>query len=367
MMSTDVAVVGAGPAGSSTAKTIAEKGYDVILIERDSYPGENNVCAGGIPKRIAEEMGVEDTIEKEIKSDILVFPWGRKEIERDNATVHRRIFDKRLAEIAVESGAKILTNTIVKDVTVKDDFVLLNSEIAAKIVVFADGPNTLAYRKFRIGFRPESDKTVVSVVCELEWKNNELESFEMYFDRRISPWGYGWIFPKRNLVNVGVGCLYSKLNCNIIEMLKYFINDFPLSKYKLHSRKIVWLRSSLIPVSPAEKIYGERILVVGDAAGMVDPISGGGIAHAIEGGKIAGEVCVKALEENDFSENFLSLYDKLWRKTKNYRDITTRYLLSNIFLYLSKFDENAFAKLADFGYGKENKIKKIIKLFRTFQ
>lgn len=199
---------------------------------------------------------------------------------------------------------------LIKDVTVKSDGIQVKSRentIESKLVVFADGPNTLAYRRFGIGFKPWSNKTCVSVVCEVKWENNPLDHTEFYYGYDISPWGYGWIFPKRNTVNVGVWCLHSVLNSNIIESLNYLLRKHLLTQEKLKGKEVVWLRSALIPVAPARKIFGERVLVVGDAAGMVNPVTSGGIAHAINGGMLAGRISSEALEKDNFSSTFLSI------------------------------------------------------------
>ena len=352
-LKSDVVVIGAGPAGSTTARVIAEHGFDVILVEKDEYPGKTNVCAGGIPKQIVEETGLSsDIVEKEILRGKFYYPWGVREQKLNHAaTVYRNVFDKCLAEKAEEEGAKMITNTLIRDVKVINDKVYAISDeniIESEIVVFADGPNTLAYRKFGIGFKPEADKTCVSVACEVKWENNPLSCFEYYYGYDISPFGYGWIFPKRDTINVGVGCLYSELRSNLIYSLNYILKKHLLTSEKIKGKEIVWLRSALIPVAPAKRIFGERMLVVGDAAGMVDPVFGGGIKQAIEGGKIAGEVCVKALWEMSFSSKFLSQYQDMWHKTRDYLDIYRTYLLSNAFLYLSKHDRNAYPRMAAF-------------------
>ena len=359
----DVVIIGAGPAGSSTANVIAENGFKVALVERDSFPGENNVCAGGMPKFVIDKLGLEDAIEKEIEADVIYFPWGEKRIKRKNVTVYRHIFDKLLAERAVEKGAKLFTKNVVMDVSIEDDHVVVigtNKSFKSKLVVFADGPNTLAYRKFGIGFKPEKDKTVVAVVCEVECKNNPYNEFEMYADPKIVEWGYGWVFPKKNTVNIGVGCLYSFLGDNILKRLKYFIESYKPVSSRFRGRQMVWLRASPIPACPAEKIYGNRMLVVGDAAGMVDPISGGGIFHAITGGTIAGQVCVEALSEENFSADYLSIYQRKWFRTTNYKNIKIRYALSTIFMLMYRLDRKSYAKLMNFGYGTESKFKKIL-------
>ena len=365
MLKSDVTVIGAGPAGSTTARTIAEHGFDVILVEKDEYPGKTNVCAGGVPESILKDTGLRsDVIEKRILGEKHFFPWGSKCSDLDNITVYRHVFDRALADKAVEGGVKMLTNTLIKDAFVKSNKIIVGYEkgiIESKLVVFADGPNTSAYRKFGIGFKPEADKTIVSVVCEVKWENNPLNHYESYYGYDISPWGYGWIFPKRDTVNVGIGCLYSELQSSIIESLNYILQKYPLTSDKLKGRKITWLSSALIPVAPAKQIFGERMLVVGDAAGMVDPVTGGGIVQAINGGELAGMVCVMALEENNFSSTFLSQYQRLWHKTADYSYIYSKYLLSNVFLYLLKFDRNAYPKLAEITQGGIRKIFSTLK------
>jgi len=348
----DVTVVGAGPAGSTTARTIAKKGFKVILVEKDEYPGKTNVCAGGIPKPVFEETGLKsDIIEKEILRGEYYYPWGKKYLKLNHVSVYRSIFDRALANKAVDEGAEMLTNTLIKDVEVRKEKVFAffsDGIIESEIIVFADGPNTLAFRKFGIGFKPDADKTAVSVTCEVKWEGNPLDCFEFYYDHDITPWGYGWICPRRNTVNVGVLCLYSKLSLNLMNSLNYMLKGHPLTSEKLKGREVIWLRSALIPLAPARKIFGKRMLVAGDAAGMVDPVNGGGIIQAIHGGKLAGEVCVNALEAEKFSASFLSKYQNLWRKSKDYLLIQAQYLLSNIFLYFSKHDKDAYTKMAAF-------------------
>ena len=348
----DVTIIGAGPAGSTAARAIAKRGFKVVLVEKDEYPGKTNVCAGGIPKPVFEETGLKsDIIEKKILRGEYYYPWGKKYLKLNHVSVYRSIFDRALANKAVDEGAEMLTNTLIKDVEVREEKVFAffsDGIIESEIIVFADGPNTLAFRKFGIGFKPDADKTAVSVTCEVKWEDNLLDCFEFYYDHNITPWGYGWICPRRNTVNVGVLCLYSKLSFNLMNSLNYMLKGHPLTSEKLKGREVIWLRSALIPLAPARKIFGKRMLVAGDAAGMVDPVNGGGIMQAIHGGKLAGEVCVNALEAEKFSASFLSKYQNLWRKSKDYLLIQAQYLLSNIFLYFSKHDKDAYTKMAAF-------------------
>jgi digeranylgeranylglycerophospholipid reductase len=121
-LKSEVTVIGAGPAGSTTARVIAEHGFDVILVEKDEYPGVTNVCAGGTLKSVIKDTGLSsDTIDKEILTEAHYFPWGTNEIKVDLITVYRHVFDRRLAEKAVENGAKLLTKTLIKDVSITND------------------------------------------------------------------------------------------------------------------------------------------------------------------------------------------------------------------------------------------------------
>lgn len=350
-LKTDVVVIGAGPAGSTTARVIAEHGFDVILVEKDEFPGRTNVCAGGTLRSVIKDAGLSsDIIEKEIQEERHYFPWGENVIKVDLITVFRHVFDRSLAEKAVEKGAKMLAKTQIRDVSINSNGVQAFSgenNIDSKLVVFADGPNTLAYRRLGIGFKPEMDKTFVSLTCEIKWENNPLNHCEFHYGNEIVPWGYGWVFPKRNTVNVGVGCIYSKLSSNLIDSMNYMLNNYPLTGEKFKEMKILQRSSALIPAAPAKRIFGERTLVVGDAAGMVDPVTGGGIMHAINGGKLAGKICAMSLETGDFSTKFLSQYQDMWHKTIDHQWIYNKFLASNVFLYLSKFDRNAYPKLAE--------------------
>jgi digeranylgeranylglycerophospholipid reductase len=330
MRKLDVLVIGAGPAGSTVAKEMAKNGFNTILIEKDTFPGENKICAGCTGYAKSSILRVpERIVEKNIRGSIKYFSWGLNYRTLYSCiNVYRRIFDNYLANEAVTNGARLLTSTYVYDVSrekklikvyLKNLKTLEKSQVFTRCVVFSDGPNSLAAKKFGIGFRGRPDNTGLGAIYEIKWDNNPLEYNEFYFDRKVSPWGYGWIFPKKNTVNVGVFCLLSKLKRNIRDSLNYFVKKHPIASKKLSDRKVVRFGAKLIPLEHAKKISSEQILVVGDAAGMVDPIWGAGIPSAIYAAKIAGKVLIKALENDDLSKTSLSRYDEMWKKSKQYR------------------------------------------------
>ena len=367
----DVIVIGAGPAGSITAGEIAKKGFNVLLIEKDAFPGQTNVCAGGIERWVVDEFKLGDVIEKEISGSKYHFPWGLEEYEANDATVKREEFDKFLACNAEDAGAQLLTNTVACDVMrgngclkvgIKEKGEGAEDIIKTKLVVFADGPNTLA-KKFGIGFEIRPDTVAESSIFEIDWQSNSEDSFEYFFSPDISSWGYGWMFPKRDTVNIGVYCLYARLERSIYDYLRYFFSEICSKEWKGKKREIIRFTSALIPLVPAKQIHEERMLVVGDAAGMVDPFYGGGVSHAIRSGRIAGSVALNALEEGNFSKEFLSKYQKEWERTEDYISIKKMYHLSNVFLPFSKMDKNIFGKMISIGLNKKGMMRKL--LYRT--
>jgi digeranylgeranylglycerophospholipid reductase len=291
------------------------------------------------------------------------FPWGEEEYEVDSTTVKREVFDSFLAHRAEDAGAQLLTNTVVRDVIHDEGCLKVSIKsregegvIKTKLAVFADGPHTLA-RKFGIGFEIRPDTVAGSAIFEMEWKNNPLDSFEYFLSPDISQWGYGWVFPKKDTLNVGVWCLYSKLQRNISEYLKDF---FSTLRMPIKEKRIIRFTSALIPLVQAKRIYEERMLAVGDAAGMVDSFYGGGISYAIRSGKIAANVASDALEHENLSKEFLSTYQKEWERTEDYINIKRMYHLSNVFLPLSRVDRNIFVKMVGIGLNKRGMMRKLL-------
>ena len=349
MHAADITVIGAGPGGSSAANIIAKAGYNVLLVEKDEYPGKSNVCGGGMSEQLADKLKLPDEIvEKRIPYEVHYFPWGVYENRQRHATVLRRKFDRYLAEKAVENGSKLGTSTKAVNIKREAGKVVVYtsnkniSHISSDIVIFADGVNTLA-KKFGVGFKRNRNNTALGLVYEIEWKENPVDRYEIFYGKNISKWGYGWIFPKKDLLNVGVGCQISKIRGNIRDMMNYFMKCAAVST-KIRGKKILNKKAALVPLAPAREIHDQSMLVVGDAAGMVYPFFGAGIENAIVAGEIAGKVAVMALEENDFSKLFLSAYKKEWEKTDNYALIRRQTIRSNFFLPLSNIDAHILPK-----------------------
>lgn len=349
----DVIIIGAGPAGSSAAREIAQDGWRVALLERGAYAGQRTVCGGGIEGEDAEEINLpEHLIHKRITRREHHYPWGITTVTTPHVTTMRRELDRWLADTAVEAGAKLMTQAQASRVTRRDtgqvEVVVTDLSTQrqttrrARLVIFADGPNTLAPRSGNLGFVPRPTTTSVGLIYELAWPSTRMDHYEVHFGAQISPWGYIWIFPKRDLLNVGITILPSRGASRHLEArLRAFVESRP----ELRERPIVRRAGGRIPVAPAARIYDDSMLAVGDAAGMVEALTEAGIANGVMGGRLAGQVANEALAAGDLSAVFLSRYQKRWQATPRYRMIRLQSRFSRAFLPFSRFDGNLFAKL----------------------
>ncbi|HIP97419.1 MAG TPA: NAD(P)/FAD-dependent oxidoreductase, partial [Anaerolineae bacterium] len=259
----DAIVIGAGPAGSTAAREIALAGWRVALVERDEFPGAHNVCGGGLEGADAALLKVPPAlIHKTLTRRTHVFPWGVTETAVPHVNLVRREFDRYLARQAVEAGAELFVRTwaLAVEVTKSGQVRLQGKDLArgeqvcyrARLAVFADGPHTLAWHALRLGFARRPTSAGVGLVYELAWPDNPLNGYEVHFGAEVASWGYAWVFPKRDELNVGLWCLPSKgeESRHLAERLRRFIAGHPL----LRGRRVLRRRGALIPVTPARRI-----------------------------------------------------------------------------------------------------------------
>lgn len=329
---TDIVVVGAGPAGSSTAISAVRNGGKVLILDRKQNVGIPVQCGEAIGKvgpGIAEIDIPKDSIRNPIRGFRVYSPGllkvDYKKPEYDGYIVDRRVFDKELLAKAAEVGADVLVDTNVTDLIWDNGQVkgvIARSkgeriEIQADIVIGADGVNSIIARLtgLRRFFKlKDLDSSVGYEMTGVEFDDPDL--MEFYMGREVAPRGYVWIFPKgdkRANVGIGVGGGYGEKIA--LEYLRSFIEDHELGKEKLGKAKIIEFRVGAIPVGgPNEKNVTDSVMLVGDAAGQVHPITGGGIGYAMVCGSIAGEVAVECISNADTSEKALMKYESLWQE-----------------------------------------------------
>jgi geranylgeranyl reductase family protein len=327
----DVIVVGGGPGGLSAAVHLAEKGLKVKVFEKKKLLGKPVRCGEYFP--VKEEMAKllprvkcidiidapEDSIDSKCKSIRLVSPRGHEfEFHFEAYILDRHIFETHLGDVARSNGADI-------DLGVQAHYypeseggwVGPTRETAdyGEIIVAADGyPSETAERA---GLPEREYASPYAVATNIEYLMTDLEVeqdvAELYMDPRYSPGGYGWIIPKgHGRANVGIGIRepYVRREWQIRDLLAGFIEKNKVAAKRLKGGKTSSLIADSLPVDgPLSRTYSDRVMAVGDAAGMVMPTNGGGIQTAMITGRLAGEAAVRYFED----KTPLSSYEEVWK------------------------------------------------------
>jgi digeranylgeranylglycerophospholipid reductase len=323
----DVVVVGAGPAGSVTARTAAEKGLDVLLIERNQEIGLPVKCAEGVSKDLEQFVEIDPRwISTAIRGITTYGPDGTEvklTVEGSDAAgyvLERRLFDKALAHKAARAGANVRVKTQAYGLIQEDGYakgVYVNAageemRIRAEVVVGADGVESRVGRWAGIDTRlPLADVSTCAQFLMTDIDVNE-DYCEIFFGQDIAPGGYLWIFPKGKRtanVGLGIGGDFSGNGHYVSDYLRTFVTKrFP-------DGKILAEIYGAVPLSgPVYETVANGLILVGDAARHVQPITGGGIIQAMQGGAIAGDVIAKAVQEKNVSKKRLREYEKRWKR-----------------------------------------------------
>jgi len=324
----DVVVVGAGPAGSYTAKTAAEHGLDVLLIERNAEIGVPVKCAEGVSREIERYVELDPRwICTEVKGISTYGPDGTAvtlSVEGSDIAgyvLERRLFDNYLAQQAARAGAEVQVKTQAYDLVQENGYAkgvyvrtpeANERRILADVVVGADGVESRVGRWAGIDTRlPLSD---VCTCAEFLMSDITVDEhyLETYFGREIAPKGYLWIFPKGKRcanVGLGIGGDVSGEGHRARDYLRSFV------KHRFPDGKVLAEIYGVVPLSgPVYETVANGVVLVGDAARHVQPITGGGILQAVQGGRIAGDVIAKAVKEQNVSKKRLREYEKRWKR-----------------------------------------------------
>ena len=377
LIETDVLVIGAGPAGSSTAKHAALNGADVILMDKKSEIGAPKRCAEGVSKEGLSKLGIEPNsrwVTKELSGVRLVSPngtdvWMREDqvkLPEAGYILERKVFDKFMAMDAARAGATIMIKTLARGMRKDYDGYIVSCEsmgedfeIKAKIVVGADGPESRVGRwgGLKTAVKPKNMESGI----QFEMVGLEMEDpncIEFYFGS-VAPGGYAWIFPKGDdIANVGLGIVSTFTDKSAYEHLLEFVKNCPATK----NAQPVELNIGGDPVGGMLKnLVKDHLMIVGDAAGHVNPLTGGGIITALEAGMYAGEVAAAAVKEDNCSEKRLMEYQEKCKTEIG--DSFDKYLKTKDYmLSLSDSDLDSIAKAFQDTEFENISTKELIKL-----
>ena len=324
IIDTDVLVIGAGPAGSTAAKHAALSGAKVTIIDKKSEIGAPKRCAEGVSRDGLAKLGIEPNprwVAKELSGVRLVSPNGTDVLLDDDKVklpesgyiLERKVFDKHMAMDAARAGAEILVKTIATGLERENNKVLVDVEsmdekfqIRAKIVIGADGPESRVGRW--VGLKTAIKPKDMESCAQFEMANLNMaypDCIDFYFGS-VAPGGYAWIFPKGDdIANVGLGILTTKTDKTAYQHLLEFVKNNPATK----NAQPVELNIGGDPVGGMLKdIVADNVMIIGDAASMVNPLTGGGIISGMIGGMIAGQIAGAAIQEQDYSKKRLKEY-----------------------------------------------------------
>lgn len=308
----DIVVIGAGPVGSYCALELARSGLDVLAVEKN-LPGQYEpVCSGVIGTEAFAEFPLPvDSIISEVREIVLVSPGGQKVAycpENVQAyVVNRSMFDEQLRGFARSNGAEIREGLTCTGLEVTDHGVRVRvapsgQELRAKMVMVASGHNPVLTKMAGLG-------TVLGFVegVQADAEADELKQTEIYLGNAIAPSSFAWVVGLENgKARIGLTSRRQSL-----AFLKSFL-DTPLIEGRVRITGRV--HKKIIPYGLLKRSFGDRLMVVGEAAGQVKTTTHGGIYYGLICARIAVETIAEAWKKNDLSGAVLAEYERRWRQ-----------------------------------------------------
>lgn len=378
----DVVIIGGGPAGLSTGIKLAQKGLKILLIERGRFCGAKNLFGGVVYtssiKEIVPEFPEVDPspVERPVteegyfflsKEGVVKILHTKKKTD-ESFTALRAKFDAFLSEYALKKGIDLAPKTKVIDFIRNNGFiegVIVDrptsfedptpATIKAKVVVIAEGVNRVLTEKAGLinkTFEPEEVVLAVKEVLQLPkgelearfgLSNNQGLAVEIFGEITKGLPGTGFLYTNKTTVSFGIGVFLKSLmdlNLKPYEILEY-AKFHPYFRELFKGSETLEYGAHLIPewgIRGLPKLYGNGVLVVGDAAGLVNPLFREGTNLAIYSGLMAAEAIFYAFEKGDFTEKSLRKYEELFKDSFIYKDLVMlkdlkTFLLSNSHLF----------------------------------
>lgn len=359
----DVIVVGAGPAGAMTATILAQKGHDVLLLDRTAFP-RDKTCGDAVPAGAIERMvhyGMKEKVDTAVargefyplKSLKIVSPRAyeiQAPLEKghegcDSYVAPRMYFDHVIQQHAIDSGAEFCVAQVKEPIVENGKVVGVRAQsngsvadLHARLVIGADGVTSAIARRLRPKTgQHEDEHRAVALRAYIEDLEEIPHEVEFYLYKDILP-GYAWIFPIGNhRANIGLGMRldqFRKHKLNLEKMLHDFL-QMPAIKPRLKQggklRDVATWQLNFGSQARMQHVF-DGALLVGDAAGFINPITGGGIHNSIISAELAAEVADEALKKGDTSYEGMKVYeeqchDELWESMQ------TSYSMQNWFMH----------------------------------
>jgi len=332
-------VVGGGPIGSTVAAQAS--GVRTAVVEEHPTIGTPVQCTGLVHPRVVELADAKETVLNTITGLRLCFPGGRTvEVPTDEAkavVIDRQRFDQLLARRAEEEGAEILTGHAFRGFARAGSALKVRLDgpdgerfLTTSLLVGADGFRSGVAREAGLG----SCKEIVrGIQVDLDLRLEDQGTVEMHVGRNVAPGFFAWVLPCGEYTRVGLGV--SKDHGAPSAHLAAFLKRRGLDGVKRRQ-----LFAGAIPIGPLKRTVADNVMVVGDAAGQVKPLSGGGLFTGMRAARFAAQTAAEVMDEGDLSEKALAAYEARWRADIG-KELERGLLIRKVFLGMTdkKFDE----------------------------
>ncbi len=378
----DVIIVGAGPAGIAAGITLARANKKVLIVERGSFAGAKNVFGGAVyvesVKEIFPNFLEEAPIERFnneyryallTKDEATTICYKSNEERKNSCTVIRSKFDNWCIEQAQKEGAYFAPNTIVRELITKDNKVVgIKTDLEeyyANIVIIADGVNSLLAKqlKMRKNIEPKNvalavkevikiDKKLIEERFNLNDKTGCIYEFIGYPMNNVL--GLGFLYTNKDSISIGLGIGLEDLKqkgINVNDALEE-LKSHPIVAPLIKDGELLEYNAHLIPEGGFKnipKLYDSGVMIIGDAAMLVNNVHWEGTNLAFTSGKFAAETAIEALNKNNFSAKTLSLYQEKLKNSYVFKDLKTyKNVLSNIAPRTSSYFDYWPKKITEF-------------------
>jgi len=327
----DVVVVGAGPVGGRAAWLLAEQGMRVLMLEEHNEIGRPFQCAGLVTPSAIDAVAAHHTVLEEVDGALIHGPSGTLVPVGTEGTLRtyvvcRKRFDQFVVQRAMEHGAELWLDTTPVAATNDEEGVTLSvlrngneSKLRCKLLVGADGAHSWTRRTFRMG-RPK--ELMIGFQTEVVGYQGRDRWLEMYSGSAIAPGFFAWVIPSGfGSHRIGLWSTADRLNGRSIESCYQALMDHPLWKDRFGGVQEVARYCGPVPSGMVKKTVKTRVMLLGDAAGMAKPTTGGGIGPGFHQIQCILEPLTQLIQANDLSEHHLKqLTKKPWDLMKRDQD-----------------------------------------------
>src|SRR5688572_12932629 len=310
----DVVIIGGGPAGLYAGSRLADAGFATVLLEEHDAVGEPVHCTGVLAAEAFHEFGLtRRALLNELTSARFWSPAGHQVTYAsptvEAVVVDRREFDLELFERAEAAGVIVQRGARATSVQIESTGVSVKTpggEFRARACILACGANYALHRQVGLDM-----PRLFLHTAQVELPASDLGDVELHFGSNVAPKGFGWVVPvvRREHIYARIGVMCEQDAPRYFDRMTQRIGV----RWKIKAEDGRRPRQKILPLAPISRTYGDRLLAIGDAAGLVKPTTGGGIYYSLVSGSLAADVLTGALTDDDLGAVRLAPYERQWR------------------------------------------------------